>query len=83
VKLTTRAFEALKSNPSIGRSEALRRSMVELITGDRPQDGERAAKLQGRGFDPQPSKREMSEGRPQDAHPAMWAPFVLVGEGAR
>jgi CHAT domain-containing protein/tetratricopeptide (TPR) repeat protein len=83
VKLTTRVFQALKSNPSIGRAEALRRSMVELITGDRPQDGERATKLQGRGFDPQPSKREMAEGRLQDAHPAMWAPFVLVGEGAR
>ncbi|HSR81517.1 MAG TPA: CHAT domain-containing tetratricopeptide repeat protein, partial [Hyphomicrobiaceae bacterium] len=75
VKLTTRTFEALKSNPSIGRSEALRRSMVELITGDRPQDGERASEL--RGFEPR------SLGKPQDAHPATWAPFVLVGEGAR
>src|SRR5215471_18830956 len=60
VKLTKRAFEALKSNPSIGRSEALRRSMVELITGDRPQDGERASD-HGRGFEPLPL------GKPQDA----------------
>jgi len=76
VKLTTRAFEALEFNPSIGRSEALRRSMVELITGDRPRDGERASD-HGRGFEPLPL------GKPQDAHPATWAPFVLVGEGGR
>jgi CHAT domain-containing protein len=83
VKLTTRAFEALKINPSIGRSEALRRSMVELITGDRPQEGERASELHSRGFEPRPLKREMAKGKPQDAHPATWAPFVLVGEGGR
>jgi CHAT domain-containing protein/tetratricopeptide (TPR) repeat protein len=53
VKLTTRAFAELSSNPQIGRAEALRRSMVELIT----------------------------KGQPQEAHPANWAPFVLVGEG--
>jgi CHAT domain-containing protein/tetratricopeptide (TPR) repeat protein len=55
VKLTTNAFAQLKSDPKIGRGEALRRSMVELITN----------------------------GQPQEAHPAAWAPFVLVGEGAR
>src|SRR5262249_4213985 len=53
VKLTTRAFAELSSNPQIGRAEALRRSMVELIT----------------------------KGQPREAHPANWAPFVLVGEG--
>jgi CHAT domain-containing protein/tetratricopeptide (TPR) repeat protein len=55
VKLTTRAFAELATNPQIGRAEALRRSMAELIT----------------------------KGAPREAHPANWAPFVLVGEGAR
>jgi CHAT domain-containing protein/tetratricopeptide (TPR) repeat protein len=31
VKLTTQAFAALKADPSIGRAEALRRSMVRLV----------------------------------------------------
>ena len=31
VKLTTRAFEELKAHPEIGRAEAFRRSMKELI----------------------------------------------------
>jgi CHAT domain-containing protein len=53
VKLTTGAFAELSANPKIGRAEALRRSMAELIT----------------------------KGAPQEAHPANWAPFVLVGEG--
>jgi CHAT domain-containing protein len=53
VKLTTKAFAELKAHPDIGRAEALRRSMVELI----------------------------QYGSPEYAHPAMWAPFVLVGEG--
>ena len=55
VQLTTRAFAELKANRGIGRAEALRRSMAELIT----------------------------KGRPYESHPANWAPFVLVGEGAR
>jgi CHAT domain-containing protein len=55
VKLTTRAFAELGANPAIGRAEALRRSMAELI----------------------------QHGSPEEAHPANWAPFVLVGEGAR
>src|SRR4051794_29168188 len=37
----------------IGRSEALRRSMVALI----------------------------EQGAPHEAHPAYWAPFIVVGEG--
>jgi CHAT domain-containing protein len=53
VKLTTKTFSELKSHSEIGRAEALRRSMVELI----------------------------QHGSPEYAHPAMWAPFVLVGEG--
>jgi CHAT domain-containing protein/tetratricopeptide (TPR) repeat protein len=54
VRITTRAFAELSANPQIGRAEALRRSMAELIT-----KGAAA----------------------HDAHPAYWAPFVLVGEG--
>jgi len=55
VKLTTGAFAALRTDPTIGRAEALRRSMAALIVG----------------------------GRPEQAHPEYWAPFVLVGEGGR
>jgi CHAT domain-containing protein len=54
VKLTTRAFAELKSNLSIGRAEAFRVAMRELI----------------------------EKGSPADAHPSVWAPFVVVGEGA-
>ena len=53
VKLTTKAFAELQADPNIGRAEALRRSMVEL----------------------------MQHGAPEDAHPAAWGPFVVVGEG--
>jgi CHAT domain-containing protein/tetratricopeptide (TPR) repeat protein len=53
VKLITKAIAELKTDPKIGRSEALRRSMLDLI----------------------------DEGRTYEAHPAFWAPFVLVGEG--
>ena len=52
VELITKAFAEIKTNPRVGRAEALRRSMLTLI---------------GRG------------GR--HAHPAVWAPFVVVGEG--
>jgi CHAT domain-containing protein len=55
VKLITKAISELKSDGKIGRAEALRRSMVALIT----------------------------DGHDEEAHPAFWAPFVLVGEGAR
>ncbi|MFP6697206.1 MAG: hypothetical protein VCF08_09930 [Alphaproteobacteria bacterium] len=49
-------FEALKTNPAMGRSEALRHSMFKLAANDN---------------------------HPHWAHPAFWAPFVVVGEGAR
>ncbi|MDE0728873.1 MAG: CHAT domain-containing protein, partial [Alphaproteobacteria bacterium] len=55
-ELTRSMFEALKSNPSMGRSEALCRSMFKLAAND---------------------------DHPHWAHPAFWAPFVVVGEGAR
>jgi CHAT domain-containing protein/Tfp pilus assembly protein PilF len=53
VKLITKAITELKSNPKIGRAEALRRSMLSMI----------------------------DSGKDYEAHPAFWAPFVLVGEG--
>ena len=43
----------LANNERIGRAEAMRQSMIELI----------------------------DKGSPQEAHPAFWAPFVVVGEG--
>ncbi len=43
----------MAADKTIGRSEALRRSMVALI----------------------------EQGAPHEAHPAYWAPFVVVGEG--
>ncbi|MBO0740978.1 MAG: CHAT domain-containing protein [Hyphomicrobiaceae bacterium] len=53
VALTSGAFAELRVAPTIGRAEALRRSMLALID---------------------------KGGR--NAHPANWAPFVVVGEGA-
>jgi CHAT domain-containing protein len=53
VDLITKAFDEIKRDASVGRAEALRRSMLALIA---------------RG------------GR--NAHPAVWAPFIVVGEGA-
>jgi len=53
VALTSGAFAELKVAPTIGRAEALRRSMLTL----------------------------MDKGG-RNAHPANWAPFVIVGEGA-
>lgn len=53
VKLTTRLFGELEAEPAIGRAEALRRAMLELI----------------------------DNGAPHEAHPAYWAPFVVVGDG--
>jgi CHAT domain len=54
VSLVTKAFDEIKDDDRIGRGEALRRSMLALIS---------------------------SVGR--NAHPANWAPFVVVGEGAK
>ena len=54
VQLITKTFDELKADASIGRAEALRRSMLSLI-----------------------------ESRGGNDHPATWAPFALVGEGAR
>lgn len=54
VKLVTAAARAITSDTSIGRSEALRLAMLDMI----------------------------DNGQPAEAHPANWAPFVVVGEGA-
>ncbi len=56
VKITTRSFEELKRDPSIGRAEALRQSMLALIK---------------------------DRSHPLGAYPAVWAPFALIGDGAR
>jgi CHAT domain-containing protein/tetratricopeptide (TPR) repeat protein len=52
VSLITKSFDALKTDARIGRAEAVRRAMQQLIAG-----GDRTA------------------------HPSLWAPFVVVGEG--
>jgi CHAT domain-containing protein len=53
VQLITNAVDEWKRDPKIGRTEALRRSMLSMI----------------------------DKGKEYEAHPAFWAPFVLVGEG--
>ncbi len=54
VKLITGAMRRLAADKSMGRAEAMRQSMLDLI----------------------------DHGERQEAHPAFWAPFALVGEGA-
>jgi CHAT domain-containing protein len=51
--LVASAIAELKTDPTNGRAEALRRSMLSMI----------------------------DTGKAYEAHPAFWAPFVLVGEG--
>ncbi len=53
VKLVTGALRRMSANRGIGRSEAMRQSMLALI----------------------------EKGTPEEAHPALWAPFIVVGEG--
>jgi CHAT domain-containing protein/lipopolysaccharide biosynthesis regulator YciM len=55
VKLITGAMSRLAAGKSLGRAEAMRQSMLDLI----------------------------DHGSPREAHPAYWAPFIVVGEGAR
>ena len=56
MRLTTSTFEIMKSDPSLGRAEALRRSMLAYMNDATD---------------------------PLNAYPAIWAPFEIVGEGAR
>ena len=53
VKLITGAINRLAADMSVGRAEAMRQSMLDLI----------------------------DHGKAEEAHPAIWAPFVVVGEG--
>ena len=53
VKLITKALNIMSADKSIGRAEALRRSVSAMI----------------------------ENGEAREAHPASWAPFVVVGEG--
>jgi CHAT domain-containing protein/tetratricopeptide (TPR) repeat protein len=64
-QITTGVFKAFAAAPDIGRAEALRRSMLDLLDAPQPRSGEGA-----------PARRTS----PFDAHPSIWAPFVLVGE---
>jgi CHAT domain-containing protein len=53
-RLTTSTFEILKSNPKLGRAEALRQTMLGFLN---------------------------DRSSPQNAHPAIWGPFAVIGEG--
>jgi hypothetical protein len=53
VKLITSAVGAISKDNTVGRAEALRRSMLGMI----------------------------DNGKPHEAHPAYWAPFMVVGDG--
>jgi CHAT domain-containing protein/Tfp pilus assembly protein PilF len=55
-RLTTATFDRLRQTPGLGRSEALRQAMLEVLND--------------------PSS-------PQNAYPAIWGPFALIGEAAR
>ncbi|MBC9883386.1 CHAT domain-containing protein [Bradyrhizobium sp. INPA01-394B] len=54
-RLTTMTFDVIKSEPAIGRAEALRRAMLAYL-GD--------------------------TANPDNAYPAFWGPFSIIGEGA-
>lgn len=53
-RLTTSTFDVMRSDPTLGRAEALRRAMLAYMNDTKD---------------------------PLNAHPALWAPFVVVGDG--
>jgi CHAT domain-containing protein len=53
-RLTTRTFANLKAEPDLGKADAYRRAVLDMIADERD---------------------------PSLAHPAIWSPFVVVGEG--
>ena len=53
-RLTSQTFVALSRDPTLGKADAFRQSVLELLA---------------------------DESDPALAHPAIWAPFVVVGEG--
>jgi CHAT domain-containing protein len=54
-RLTTSTFDILKSDPQLGRAEALRQAMLKYLN---------------------------DQSSPQNAYPAFWGPFTIIGEGA-
>jgi CHAT domain-containing protein len=54
-RLTVATFDRLKSDPKLGRAEALRQAMLGYLN---------------------------DASKPQNAYPAFWGPFALIGEGA-
>lgn len=56
VKLMTKMFQTMATDPKLSHAEALRQSMLAMVA---------------------------SAGSDHDAHPRLWAPFVVVGEPAK
>jgi CHAT domain-containing protein/tetratricopeptide (TPR) repeat protein len=54
-RLTTSTFDIMRSDPAIGRAEAVRRAMLAYLN---------------------------DRSNPQNAYPAYWGPFSVIGEGA-
>jgi CHAT domain-containing protein/Tfp pilus assembly protein PilF len=53
-RLTTQAFATLKADPTLGRAEAMRRTMLAFLD---------------------------DQSSPENAYPALWGPFAVIGEG--